>query len=213
MANKRTTQMIIEKQKMKKFQLAIKNLKWFTLLGFILNIITLFTFFINWSSVYNTTISGNEVTVNGFQYFLACISGDFKNPSYGDIAIPFYYYAKDITETLGIFTVISVFLLIISIISALFVFIRKKTILNVIPSVLSILTGAFTIVCFALALSMSGTKILSTYCGGNPACSIRSYAIVPAIFCLFAGGIYAITAIKYYLAKLEFKPYSNEKKI
>ena len=205
MANKISKQTTVQKQKEIAFQLATRNLKWLLFGGVVLCIVALITFLMNWSSIYNTTISGNEVSVNGFQYFLAGLTGDYKNPSYGDIAVPFYYYAKDTVELLSIFTVISFICLIVTIISACIVVATKKHALSVISAVGALFTGIFLCVCFGIALSMSSSKILSVYCGGNPACSIRSLAIVPAIFCLVSGVIFAVSAIKYYFAKTDLQ--------
>ena len=60
---------------------------------------------------------------------------------------------------------------------------------------------AMSIASFIVALSMKNGTILSRYCSGNPACSIKSLIIIPALLALISSLPSAIACKKYFAVK------------
>lgn len=141
--------------------------------------------------------------MSGFNTFFAALTGKYSSAEkiYGDMAVPFYYYAKSYCETLGFLTVAAVSVMILTIILLIISVIKKTYRLNLIVCISFVAETVLLIVCFSVALSMNGSRILHGYCNDNPACSIRSYAIIPAVIALIGAIVSAIPAVRYYRAK------------
>lgn len=201
MANKKTREENIKKDKQRRFEIANKSLFPFEAVAAAISLLVVLAFFLNWAYVHNTDV-GVEVKVSGFNTFIAALTGKYSSAerSVGDMATPFYYYAKTYCETLGVFTIVAfsvaVAQLILSAINLAIALICKKRFLNYPLAALSIVTAATLIVCFAVALSMKNAEILSVYCGGNVKCSIRSLAVIPAILSLSVAVLSVVQAVK-----------------
>ena len=76
--------------------------------GIIVGAVLLLCYFFGWSYVFNTGY-GVEVGVNGWNYIIACFSWQFKSTAavYGDMAVPFNYYAKYYVRVLSVMTTVS----------------------------------------------------------------------------------------------------------
>lgn len=204
MANKKYNQEKIRIEKEKRFKALCKNLVWFPVAAIGGLAVVLLLYFVNFAYVYNTTAGvGTEVAINGWACLAAMLTGNFSGTAsiYGDMAVPFYYYAADWCTLLGAFSLVTFFLIIINVILQIVTIITKKHALNAAAIALDILIAILLIVCFAVALSMKDAKILSTYCANNPACSIRSLAIIPAIVSLGIAAVHIVCTVKYFSAK------------
>ena len=186
MANKRAREENVKRDKERRFELAKNAIYPLEIVACIIAVIVVLLFFLNWAYVNNTDV-GVEVKVSGFNVFIAGITGDYSSPSseVGDMAIPFYMYAKSYSESLGILTVVALFsavaTLVLCVINAVFALLKKNRILNYPLAATSLVTAVLLILCFTTALSMKDAQILSVYCGGNVKCSIRSLAVIPAV--------------------------------
>lgn len=138
------------------------------------------SFFFGFCYVFNTDY-GVEVGVNGWNLICMSFYWNFKSSAvvFGDIAVPFYVYAKYYTIILTVFmTIVFYFNFIIFILSLINIK-KQKYLLSKISMILSIFTTILLLGCFIVALTMNGSRILPKYCSGNPACSIHSLAIFP----------------------------------
>lgn len=204
----------LEKMQLKKeraFQAECRKLQPYSLAALVMLLIAFLTMFLHFADIFNTDISGVEVAVNGFSFMIAGITRAFDSASkiYGDLAVPFYYYASSYCETLATMALIAFafYLASAALQAVLFCRIRKNAmshecaILGYACTVLTGITGILLIVCYAIGLSMNHSDILPIYCSGNPACSIRSFAILPALLLLIAAVINGITVAKYLRAR------------
>lgn len=204
MANKKNNQEKIRIEKEKRFKALCKNLVWFPVAAIGGFAVVLLLFFVNFAYVYNTKAGvGTEVAINGWACLAAMLTGNFTGTAsiYGDMALPFYYYAADWCTLLAAFTLVTFILIIINIALQVVTLITKNHALNAAAIALDILIAVLLIVCFAVALSMKDAKILSTYCSNNPACSIQSLAIIPAIVSLGIAAVHIVCTVKYFSAK------------
>lgn len=64
--------------------------------------------------------------------------------------------------------------------------VKKAYSWHIIMAVLHGAAGISLVVSFITALSMNRSDILPVYCSSNPACSIRSYTVIPAVILLAA---------------------------
>ena len=80
--------------------------------GLILSAVLLLCYFFGFSYVWNTSY-GSEASVNGWNYIVSCLTWiftgfkwKFKSTGalYGDIAVPFNYYAKYYVRVLSVAT-------------------------------------------------------------------------------------------------------------
>ena len=157
--------------------------------GLIVGAILLLCYFFGFSYVWNTSY-GAEVSVNGWNYIISCFTWKFKETGalYGDMAIPFNYYAKYYVRVLAVATTATLPILLTFMILSIFN-IKKysKKLETAIMIVLYVLAVAY-LTCIVVALTMNGSKILPKYCNGNPQCSIDTLAFFPFFITL----IYAI---------------------
>ena len=153
----------------------------------------------NFAEVYNSQLdSPVEVAVSGWSFFVAGLTGDYTSPAnvYGDLSMPFYYYAAEWCETLGIVSILAVLIVVLFAVVQLVTILKKTHSLNIAAAVLGLVASVLLIVCYAEGLAMKNGEILSTYCSGNPNCSIKSYAIVSAIILIGATAVNAFAAVK-----------------
>lgn len=138
-------------------------------------------FFFGWCYVYNTDY-GVEVNCNGWNFICMSFYWNFKNSNvtvFGDMAVPFYYYAKYYVIVLEILTTI-IFYLTLSLIVLGAINIKKNSKrVTTIFMIVSIINSVILLASFITALTMNGSKILPKYCSNNPACSIQSLIIFP----------------------------------
>lgn len=180
-----------------------KSLKPLNIMLVITSILIILSYLFYWTSVYNTDIAGSEVNISGINVIYCALTGNFTGTESlaGDMAVPFYYYAESYCQSLATLTVISFFLTILSIIVSVVVMELKKPLAHFVPLIINIILTVLHICCFTKGLAMNDSKILHLYCSDNPACSIQSYAIIPAILSVIAVAISVRSLIKYYQTK------------
>ena len=205
MANKRNREIWAREEKQRKYNRVAKKFYVFPLSAFILTAVTLLLFFVNWALVYNTDMAGAEVKISGFNVLFASLGGNYDSAKHGDMAVPFYYYAKSYCESLGVLTAIAFFVLLANLVSNALAFSLKAYKINAVSALLSVVEFGLLLACFIVALSMKNSEILSKYCSNNPACSIRSTAIVTALCSAVGFAISAVGYKKYLSAKATLK--------
>ncbi|MCR5308560.1 MAG: hypothetical protein K6E21_00415 [Bacilli bacterium] len=159
--------------------------------GLVLAGILLLCFFFGFSYIWNTDY-GAEAGVNGWNYFIACITWTFKDGSniYGDgLAVPFNYYAKYYVRVLAIFTTVAMALVIaFTVLSILGLKKYSKKLEKASTIILYVLAAAF-LGCIIVALTMNGSGIIKKYCNGNPNCSVHTLAFFPFFISLILKSI------------------------
>ena len=180
---------------------ALSRLSPLLLSVFLLSILLLALFFCDLSYIHNTDV-GREVSVSVWSYSLATVSGSFSSPAavFGDIAVPFYYYAETGTVLTGILSLVLVIAaLALAVLSAV-VFLRRKY--DLLPLLLFAagVTVLLLVGSLISSLALNSSQILPVYCSGNPACSIRSDAYFPLIAALAVLSVAIVAAVKYHSA-------------
>ena len=170
-------------------------------------------YFFNWVYVYNSA-SGIEVKVSGFSFIAATLSGNYSSTDkiYGDMAVPFYYYAKQSCLNVGGVTLAAGILNVVSIAVLIAVIITKLHSLSYVSVISSLASFVLLIVAFVFALGMKNDDILSVYCGGNPKCSIESLAIIPALVTAAALVVQCFAALKLFKAQMQYLNKKNDLK-
>ena len=178
----------LQEEKQKKFESAWKKLRFLSLASLLFAGLLLIFMLVNWAAVYNTD-SGIEVKISGFNCVAAGLSGNYTgtDAAFGDMAVPFHYYAESYVKTLSVLSVIVMFVSIARILVEIFASItNKQGAFNFLGIGFGAAQSALFIWCYSVALSMKDARILAVYCGGNPACSIVSTAILPAVFAILS---------------------------
>ena len=174
------------------------KLRVFSLISLAVVVLLLLFMFVDWAAIYNTDMEGNEAEISGFNCVAAGLSGDYTSTeaSVGKfMAVPFNYYASTYLRTLSAFSVAVLFVVIAHLLIQIFAVItNKQGAFNILAILFAAAEFGLFIACYAVALSMNDSQILPKYCSGNPACSIQSQAILPALFALlsFASPILAM---------------------
>lgn len=137
-------------------------------------------FFFGWCYVYNKDY-GVEVNCNGWNFICMSFCWDFKSPNkaFGDMAVPFFHYAKYYVIVLEVMTTIIFYLTLALIVLACLNLKKTRRIITTIFMFISIVYSVALLAAFITALTMNGSKILPGYCSGNPKCSVDSLIIFP----------------------------------
>lgn len=160
----------------------------------------------NWAAVYNVDIDGNEARITGYHCVASGLSGNYTVPntsSYGDMAVPFYMYAQSCVLTLCKLSIAVMFVVIAHILFGIFTVIARKKLFFVLSAVFSLAEAALFIACYATAQGMNDSQIVPIWCSGNPACSIQSNAIIPAVLAILSLAIPVFVLIKFRNKKSE----------
>lgn len=169
-------------------------------------VVAIICYFFNWVYVYNSDY-GIEVKASGFSFLASVLTGNYTGTGgiYGDIAVPFYYYAANACEVLGALTIIAAILGLLALAILIVVRITKIHEVSFVSIILSVASTIVLFCAFIVALGMNDGKILPVYCSGNPKCSICSLAIVPAIVMAVSVVLQVIAIVKFYLARTAYK--------
>ena len=191
----------LKRAREEQYKHALSRLSPLLLSVFLLSILLLALFFCDLSYIHNTDV-GREVSVSVWSYALATVSGSFSSPAavFGDIAVPFYYYAETGTVLTGILSLVLVIAaLALAVLSAV-VFLRRKY--DLLPLLLFAagVTVLMLVGSLISSLALNSSQILPIYCSGNPACSIRSDAYFPLIAALAVLSVAIVAAVKYHSA-------------
>lgn len=191
----------LKRAREEQYKHALSRLSPLILSVFLLSILLLALFFCDLSYIHNTDV-GREVSVSVWSYALATVSGSFSSPAavFGDIAVPFYYYAETGTVLTGILSLVLVIAaLALAVLSAV-VFLKRKY--DLLPLLLFAagVTVLLLVGSLISSLALNGSQILPVYCSGNPACSIRSDAYFPLLAAIAVLIVAIVAAVKYHLA-------------
>ena len=192
-------------KQIKNFAAKTNELRKFQFINITLSIAALFLMFVSFGYIYNTNMNsgagGTEVSFNGFNLLFAAFSGNYKNPSFGDLAIPFNFYATNWVKALGILIFFPFFAILINVDINIYGLIKNKQGIALYSIILNGIIFGFFLAIFIVSLSMKDSNILPIYCSNNKACSIKSLAIIPSITGLIGLGIALFNYIKYREAK------------
>lgn len=168
--------------------------------GVIIAIVLFLCYFFGFSYIWNTDY-GAEVGVNGWNYIFACITWSFKKTGalYGDIAVPFNYYAKYLTMTLSSIVTVSFALVIALAAISLITSFKYNRKLAITMMILLYVIMAVYLGCIVVALIMNGSRILPEYCSSNPKCSIATLAFFPFFISLLSAILYSVYIHKFKL--------------
>ena len=186
-------------QKRLQYDSVMRSLPRYTVAGLLLFLLALALFLVPWAEIYNTDIAGVEVTTHGFSFLAAAITRSFTSTAaiYKDLAVPFYYYAQSWCISIAWATLAAFLGLLVGLIAQVLTVTIKAYACSLICAIGGILGSIGLLIAFILGRSMSTSDILPIYCSGNPACSIHSYAFVPAIPLLIAGVLGLIAYVSY----------------
>ena len=182
MANKKQTEIFKKQEKEKRFYLALEDVKIFPWLAVAACAVAALLFFLNFSAIYNTDLSGNEIWVTGYHYVFAALTNGFTSPNealYGSIDI-FNHFAPSAIVTTGICSLLGLIFtaacLALSVIAGAW----KKYGLALYAFISAAAGFIALFVAFIASLS-AGPAMIAGYCLGNPKCSLTSLAILPAL--------------------------------
>ena len=145
-------------------------------------------------------IKGEWVDVEkpAFPGYIFIETDNIKEVFHGNVSMPFYYYAKNITVALSVLAFVSfVFVLIITGLVIANICLKNKRIISKIIHVLFYVLGAIFIACIVVALCMKHGRILRVYCSGNPQCSMQTLIFFQAILSIGLGIVYSVFLRKY----------------
>lgn len=191
----------LKRAREEQYKHALSRLSPLLLSVFLLSILLLALFFCDLSYIHNTDV-GREVSVSVWSYALATVSGSFSSPAavFGDIAVPFYYYAETGTVLTGILSLVLVIAaLALTVLSAIVLFRRKYDLLPLLIFAAGV-TVLLLVGSLISSLALNSSQILPVYCSGNPACSIRSDAYFPLIAAIAVLTVAIVAAVKYHSA-------------
>ncbi len=190
------------KKKQRAFEGVCKSLRPLGRASAILQAIALLLFLVPFICIYNTDIPGIEIKVGGFSAALCALTGQFTNVGavFGNMDI-FNHFAPTHCRTVAICAAAAAVLLLVSLVMCVLLLIGKAPALHTPAAAMQFAAGVALIVGFAFALAMSKTQLLPEYCSSNPACSVRSYAILSAIVTLVGGVVSLAAGIRYIKAK------------
>ena len=191
-----------QKRKQRAFEGVCKSLRPLGRASAILQAVALLLFFVPFICIYNTDIPGIEIKVGGFSGALCALTGQFTNVGavFGNMDI-FNHFAPTHCKAAAICAAAAAVLLLASLVMCVLLSLGKAPALHTPAAAIQMLAGIALIVGFAFALAMSKTQLLPEYCSGNPACSVRSFAILPAILALIGGVVSLAAGIRYIKAK------------
>ena len=192
-----------------------KILRLFSLATLLMVVILLLMMLTEWAAIYNTDLKGYEVEIDGFNCASAALSDGYKSidqTTYGDIAV-FNYHARAYVERLSVVSVIVLFVLIVHGVIALFGLItNKQGVFNILSIIFALAEAALFIACHAIGVSFNDSGILTTYCNDNPACSVQSQAILPALFAILSLALPIVALIRDHKIKAEMAPLPEDGK-
>ena len=166
--------------------------------GLIVGAVLLLCYFFGFSYIWNTSY-GSEASVNGWNYFFACLTWKFKgtNGVYGKwLAVPFNYYAKYYVRVLAVAVTVSLAILLAYIIVSALNIKKYHKKLEIATMILLYVLAVSYLVCIIVALTMNGSSILPKYCSNNPKCSIDTLTFFPFFIALITAIIHSVFLYK-----------------
>lgn len=193
----------LQQDKERRYAAATRKLGPFAVIALVITVLALLLLCVPFAEIYNSDIAGVEVGVSGFNFLAAAVTGNYSSADslYGDIAVPFYYYAPAQTQQLATAVLILAVCLLLTVLAHVLTAALKKPQLLPLCAALSLIAAGLTVWCFFIRAGMTGSDILPIYCSSNPACSIRAFSMVPAAAALCACAVDVIGSVKLLQAK------------
>ncbi len=187
-----------QEERQRRLKQRAKRLRYLDIAAACAALVAVLCFFFDFAQVYNSN-SGVEVNVSGFSFAIAALTGKFDSASviYGDISVPFYYYAEDMSVILGALALMALIATVAVIALQAWAIIKPHKRLHILSIIVSVALAVLLIACFVVGLAMNDSNIISVYCSGNTACSIRSYAIVAAVVAVILAAAEICIAVKH----------------
>lgn len=198
------------KKRMKDKEKALEELSLslnkFNILLIVIILLTLLSFIFSWATIYNTDIKGSEVSISGLNVLYCSLTKNFTGTDSlsGDMAVPFFYYAETYCKSLASTTSIAFWFLMLSLLISIIIVITKKQSIHIVSIICNVIVIVLLVVCYTKGIAMNNSKIIPIYCKGNPACSIKSYAIFPAIILMIDIVISGFVLMNYFKTKSMF---------
>ena len=199
MANKKYLEQRLQAEREKKYLSDRKKLRIFPLISLVIVAVLLLTMLATWTGLYNLDSSSydGEVTT-GYQCVAAALSDDYTSADqsrFGTLSVIFYPYAPSLVRTLCLFSVIVLFVMIGHLLTEVFALItNKQGVFNILAIVFAVTEAVFFILCYDTAISMTG-PVRDGYCG-NPACTVKSSAIIPGLIAILSLAVPIFTIIR-----------------
>ncbi len=169
----------------------------FPKIGSALNAVVLLLCFLPFVGIYNTDIPGIEIQVNGWNALFCGLSGNYTATGalYGNMDI-FNYYAADACHGLGLWGMIAMLVLVVAFAVTLAAAIGKQPVLCICAFVLDLAGFVFLVLAYRSGMAVAQSNIIEVYCQSNPACSVESYATIPAVLMIANIVLHGIAAVK-----------------
>lgn len=172
----------------------------FPKIGSAVHVVVLLLCFLPFVGIYNTDMPGIEIQVNGWNALFCGLTGNYTATGalYGNMDI-FNYYAANACHSLGIFGMIAMLVLIVAFAVTLAAAIGKQPMLCLCAFVLDLAAVVLLILAYRSGMAVAQSNIIEVYCQSNPACSVESYATLPAVLmlaCVVLQGVAAVKALK-----------------
>lgn len=190
-------QAMLQKKKEQAYRVELKRINAFPFIGLGLLAAALLLFFARWLAIFNSDIPGIEIGVNGFSAAICALTGNYTLPDgiYGMMAA-FYYWAPEPCQPFATAALLSLCSLIVGLVIYLIAGLKKAHALDAAGACFSVISAICAIVSFAYARSME-PDMIAGYCSGNPACSLQSNALLPAVAALAAAAVGIFAFVKY----------------
>lgn len=203
MANKRVRAEREREMKLKAYAERLKKTGKYHKIVLILIPFLLLCYFFNWAYVYNTRVGvGTEVKVSGWSFIIAALTRTYSSGDavYGDLAIPFFYYAKNWCEKLGVLTLISLCVAVCTAVAELLVVFKKKYKLTFVSCALQVAQVVLLFICNKIAIDMNDSDIIPIFCSGVAECSVKSAIYVSIIVALVGAACSILSLAKTIIA-------------
>ena len=167
-----------------------------------LNALVLIACLLPFVGIYNTDIQGTEIKVNGWNALFCGLTGSYTSPGalFGNMDI-FNHFAPEAGHAIGLWGMISMLLLVVLFALTLAAIFSKQPVLCVCAFAVSLLGFVALILAYRSGLSVGASNILVEYCQSNPACSVESYATIPAVLLLVTAVFHLIATIRFFQLK------------
>lgn len=174
----------------------------FPKIGAAVNAVALLACVLPFLGIYNTDMPGIEIQVNGWNALFCGLSGQYTATGslYGNMDI-FNYYAPDACHSLGLWGMIAMLLLVVAFAVTLAAAIGKQPVLCVCALALNVLGFVALVLAYRSGMAVAQSDIIEIYCQSNPACSVESYATIPAVLMLVPTVLHLVATIKFFKLK------------
>ena len=187
----------IQQKREREFRAACKSLSPYSIIALCFLVIALLMFFLNWLEIYNTDIPGIEISVSGFSAAICGLTGNYTYPEsiYGMMAA-FYYWVPGPCPALGLTALAALIALAAALVLSILTVAKDLHRFDIPAAVLCVISAVLMIAGFVIAKGME-PDMIAGYCSGNPACSLKSHALVPAVVMLISAVINVLAGLKY----------------